>query len=435
MQNRIGKLLRLATGAFVLAYLSGCASPLRDATDQFRAGSYSSSLEALEKKSEKIADRDMLLLKLNRGLILHQMGRFKDSNIELLKAAEIIEELSRTSISEQVSTLAVNEWLASYRGEYSEQLWVHSYMMMNFLLMGDAESAAVEARRALKVFDEQPDSLKQAFFSRALVATSFENAGLINDAYIEYKLLAENSFDNASIADKLYQQSLQLGLTEDAERYRKELFGGIETPPKTSVADGELIVFLSQGDIPYKVSGNVFFPPDIRLSWPEYGYSYRAQDVVDIYQGAALIPYQEIESDFSSLARTSLYNRGKSIAIKQVLRVGAKKSIAHEVGNENALAGGLLQIALFVLEEADTRGWDSLPSQMSMLRIPLDAGTHKIELKSNGHTLKTYPEVTIRKGKTEFRHFRIEPFIGGSKPVRELRQSPVTVEYRVEKEL
>lgn len=435
MLMRYRQTLKLIAGASICACLAGCASPLREATEQFRQGAYPAALITLEEKGPDIANRDLLLLHLNKGLVLHQLGRFEDSNLELLAATYVIEELSRASISEQVSTLAINDWLAAYRGEYAEQLWVHAYLMMNFLLLDKPESAAVEARRALKIFDSHPDSFKDAFFSRALVATSFENAGHINDAYLEYKLLAENSIDNSNIADKLYGQALQLGFTKDAEQYRVELFDEQEQPLKKNRDKGELIVFLSRGDIPYKVSSDVFFPPDIRLSWPEYGYSYQYLDHVDVFNDDGVLAYQEIESDFASLARTSLYDRGKSIALKQALRIGAKHAIVDHVESENAVAGGVLQIAMFVLEQADTRAWDSLPSKMSMLRIPLNVGTHTIRLSANNHELMVFPEVNIRAGKTLFRHFRLESYVSESEPLRENRHKPVTVEYHIEKEL
>lgn len=435
MLMRYRQVLKLITGASICACMAGCASPLREATEQFRQGAYPAALITLEEKGPDIANRDRLLLHLNKGLVLHQLGRFEESNQELLTAANVIEELSRASISEQASTLAINDWLASYRGEYAEQLWVHSYLMMNFLLLNKPESAAVEARRALKVFDSQPDSLKEAFFTRALVATSFENAGHINDAYLEYKLLAENSVDNSNISDKLYSQALQLGFTKDAEQYRAELFDEQEQPLKQNDNNGELIVFLSRGDIPYKVSSDVYFPPDIRLSWPEYGNSYQHLDNVDVFNDSGLIGYQEIESDFASLARTSLYNRGKGIALKQALRIGAKHAIVDQVESENAVAGGVLQIAMFILEQADTRAWDSLPSKISMLRIPLSAGSHTIRLSANNHELMVFPEVNIPVGKTVFRHFRVESYVGETEPQRETRHKPVTVEYHIEKEL
>jgi len=31
-------------------------------------------------------------------------------------------------------------------------LWIHTFQMMNFLLLDQAESAAVEARQALKIY-------------------------------------------------------------------------------------------------------------------------------------------------------------------------------------------------------------------------------------------------------------------------------------------
>jgi hypothetical protein len=42
-------------------------------------------------------------------------------------------------------------------------------------------------------------------------------------------------------------------------------------------------------------------------------------------------------------------------------------------------------VSLFALDTADTRSWETLPARFSVLRLPLDPGTHEIRLSSRGH--------------------------------------------------
>ena len=321
-----------------------------------------------------------------------------------LQAAELIDEQSQISISEQLSTLTVNEWLADYRGEYSERLWVHSYLMMNFLLLNDPQSAAVEARRALKVLDRYPSELQEAYFTRALGGLSFETVGLINDAYLEYRVLADQLDDPTPVANRLSRFASQLGIDDSAQTYRDYVD---VSSANANPANGELIVFLSQGRIPRKIPGDLFIPPDIRFSWPQYS-NYQSWPVeVDVSLRESQADYSLVYSNLGNLARTSLAARGKSIAVRQTVRAVAKHNIVNEVEDQNPLVGGLLQIALFALENADTRGWDTLPGHLGLLRISLPPGEHQVQLMDGNVLLLDFPSVTIRAGEKTFHKVRL----------------------------
>ena len=82
------------------------------------------------------------------------------------------------------------EWLTEYKGEYGERLLVHTYQMMNYLLIGKHEDALVEAKQALEIYGKYP-SCSNDYFTRALIAHCYEALGEINDAYIEYKKLSQ----------------------------------------------------------------------------------------------------------------------------------------------------------------------------------------------------------------------------------------------------
>jgi len=72
---------------------------------------------------------------------LHQRGDYDQSSQVFLQASRLLDDTDFISISEQSAALAINDWATTYRGEYAERLWIHTYQMMNFLLLGKAESA------------------------------------------------------------------------------------------------------------------------------------------------------------------------------------------------------------------------------------------------------------------------------------------------------
>ncbi|MCP4884191.1 MAG: hypothetical protein GY908_10410 [Flavobacteriales bacterium] len=57
-----------------------------------------------------------------------------------------------------------------------------------------------------------------------------------------------------------------------------------------------------------------------------------------------------------------------------------KKISELALAQQNEIAGVLLSITNFASEKADTRNWQSLPSQIQFARIPLKEGTNHVEL-------------------------------------------------------
>ena len=171
-----GARLLFAIGLLVL--LNGCTGRLNKASQEYYAGQPREALTLLD-KGESFGNRNELLFLMEKGLVLHQLGNYRQSAEQLLQAAQLIDQFYYISLSEQASALAVNDWLTRYKGEYSERLWVHSYLMMDFLLLGEYDSALVEAKQALKVLGRHREALKDAYFTRALIALCFANLGKI----------------------------------------------------------------------------------------------------------------------------------------------------------------------------------------------------------------------------------------------------------------
>ncbi len=322
-----------------------------------------------------VSEKDRLLCYMERGTILYDMNAYKESTEVLLKASRLIKEQDIINIADQSSSVLINDRILTYKGEYSERLWVHTFLMMNFLLQYNYESALVEAKQALEVFDEYPDSLKDDYFTRALIALCFENMNMPDDARIEYDKLAEG------------------------------LGGTAPGPEPAATGKGELILFIGEGRVPQKTSIETVIPPSIRISIPRYRdcseplpVIIRTDDIIDS-------PF-EITTDMGDVAQTSLNERASQYLARQTLRAGAKEAIARKVGDKNEFAEVIVRAILFISEEADTRSWETLPGSLTLVRLSLDPGVHTVEVSSGNSGTAFINEIDINEGKRLYRAIR-----------------------------
>jgi len=379
---RLPKTVRALFWLALLLTLQACATStsLQVAREQFRHGSAADALQTLSEAS--VSRRDQLLLYLDRGMVAQAAGQYTDSVVAFERAITLIDELDYVSVRDQTSALITNDWATRYSGEYSERLWIHTFQMINFLLLGLPEGAAVEARRAAALFEEQGDLLDQDQFTRSLIGLSFESAGQTDSAQVEYRRLAED-FDDP-------------------------------VPSITGTRESELIVFVASGFISPKLPGDLFVDYDVRISWPYYAqYAAVRPNITVLSQGQEPLETLRADTTLVSISQKALEKRGKTIAARQALRLAAKHNIANALEKEDAVAGGIARLLLAVMEQADTRSWETLPANMLLLRIPLPAGEQTITLRLNDYTLEAGSidyqrtlDVSLKPGERQFRLIR-----------------------------
>jgi uncharacterized protein len=368
--------MRLRYLLFILVFvMSGCMSlPLQKARLDFFSGNPAEADKTLGECTE-IPERDRLLCYMEKGVILHYMGKYEESTNILLKASKFVNDQDFISIKDQSTAVMINDRTITYKGEYSERLWIHTYLMINFILQGRPDSALVEAKQALEVYDEHPDSLEGDHFTRALIALCFQNMNQPDSARIEYEKLAK-----------------ALG----RESYKPEPL----TPGK-----GELVLFIAGGRIPEKISTDVVLPPSVRISVPTYADSYPPSPV-EIKSESGVINHEDIVTDMGEVAKKSLNDRAAEYITRQALRAGAKEAIAQKVGQENEYAEILARVVLFLLENADTRSWVTLPGNFTLASVALDAGTHDITISSGDSDTVRLGGIQITAGERVYRSVR-----------------------------
>lgn len=385
--------------------LQGCTTSgsLHDARSQFYSGQPQAALETLT--TETVSNRNRLLAHLDHGLIAHTASQYQESINAFKAATALLDRIDFISIREQATSLVSNDWVISYKGEYSERLWIHTFQMMNFLLLNDAEGAAVEARQALQVYADHGDSLEGDWYSRTLIAMSFAAAGKADSAHIEYKKLLDDIGRDVGIARRAWKNAHQLGRKQDATKFKNLM----TTNASTGTKQGELVIFLQTGSIPRKIPGEIYLDPQLFASFPVYPNFPHSNVQLSVQANGSDETADIVTTALVDVSRKALAARGKQIAATQILRIAAKKELARALEKRADGFGGLITAVMFLTEQADTRSWETLPAQMSMVQIPLDAGSHDINLLvryGSREYLLSIPNVEIASGKITYRSIR-----------------------------
>ena len=428
-----------------LLLASGCTtySDKRNVFKQYvRVGNYQAAMNNLTE--EKPEDIDLVVEYMNRGMVLHLMGQYQESN-QWLKRAEVkLEDLYTESVSEILESIAWNDSSKSYRGEDFEQVLISLIKAFNYLSMPESdnmdrrkrlEAAQVEVnmmnhRLKMIVRRLEDNELKTQYdddaFAHYMSGLILEAMGRENDALISY-IKAYDAYKNfearfgVPVPEQIKQDLLRTSAMYQPDRYNqyKELFAGVPETSPLDAEQGEMIALIGLGQIAYKESrywqhtdadGDI-----IKVTYPEFvDTPYVARNATVTVDGNSYYP--QVVHDLSAIAKSVLADRNSQVKGKAVARAiilyAAKKAARVAAQSDNqwvALSGLVANIALNVrdiLEVADTRSWISLPSEYRMVRIKLPPGEHQLVFDiQDGAGNILYQEtrvVNVGKGLREF---------------------------------
>lgn len=372
--------------------------------------------------------RNRLLYLFNRGYLAMMLGKHNESIKYFMEADNIIKE-ERNGFLNEAFALLVNPSVKTYHAEDFEEVMVHYFQMMNFLTLGNSESALVEVRRMNLVLNQmndkwgQKNKYKDDAFAHLMMGLIYESTRDYNNAFIAYRN-AYNTYE--SDYKENFGISAPLQLKKDLIRtakltgfnnevsYYEELFG-LKYEPNES--NRELILLWNNGlspikdqwsvdftvvrqssDMVYFVNNqfgfsfpfpighlsednkrNLFGLQIIRIAFPRY-LSRPAvfQNASLMFNGSKL--FFEQAQNIEGIAHKSLSDRFAREMGNALLRFALKKSAELALRKESKEAGMILGLANAITEQADIRNWQSLPAQISYLRIPLQEGRNKLVL-------------------------------------------------------
>lgn len=389
----------LLAGVLTLSQ-AGCASYSRSFEREIQtlaSQNPAAALEALEEQHHP--ERNRLLFHLNKAMLLHMLGDYAASNIEFEQAKRIIEQYQATSISEESAAFFINDGTRTYTGSSLEQLMLHVYAALNYLLQDKVDAARVEALqidiRLRQLQEADPDSILSIDpFVRYLTGLIYEQLGENDNAMIAYRkaynaYLEHQQAYGINVPRQLKQDLLrltrQLGLTEEYTGYAARF--DVETRQRDR-EQAELIVLFHKDLAPIKRSQ--------RIGQMDPRTGYLVHFAVPVYEprnshlshARVMVDEKRVRTepmeDISGIALRTLQDNMPAITARALARAVAKYKMSRQAGENDALAGLLMNIAGVVTEQADTRSWLTLPGEIQMARVTLPPGDYNVALELIG---------------------------------------------------
>ena len=411
--------------------------------------------EILDASNRVYSDKNRLLYALQKGTVLHLLEKRDESNQFFEDAYQVADELRARSAAEAVA-LFTNPQVAPYKGEDFEIVQIHYYKAINYLAVGDLESALVECRRLNNLlnrlndrYEKKKNRYRVDAFALLIMGLVFDAAGEYNDAFIAYR----NAYDAYNtvyakhfgvqppeqLKNDLLRTAYLNGFDDELDRFEKQ-FG--RTYEHADSVGGDLIVFWHTGLGPVKdewsinflvvhgEGGAVFFVNEalglsfaftldqsgsgkstlgdlrfVRVAFPRYRERkpyFQTAEITAPDKRIKLEPAQNI----NSIAYATLEDRMVRDLSVSLLRVALKQASEYLVRRTNENLAALLSIANALTERADTRNWQTLPYAVHYARVSLPAGRQNLNLVQyaprGATTVKSPIAVDIADGETVF---------------------------------
>jgi hypothetical protein len=405
---------------------------LRHALSQ---GAFGNALASVSSR-ERAAPRDKLLRSLYDGLVAYYAGDYVRSGASLRAADQLADERYTRSVSRGALAMVSNDLVLPYMPGHTERLLVPYYGALGYLQRGDRDGAAVEARllsSLLQRFEDEQDSadVSTRALLRYFAGAVFEAAGEGNDAEVAYRnareLAPESIPRSAGVPNGAGEVIVVIERGFVANRVEEALHIEIDEDQRDSLAEhskkrrvpnqpgfSELLRQLDESEqrgVYRRSSGRRLgrghhrgYDDDpgyvLKVAWPVYEPPMRGQPPVVLAATSAQAgPAQRQEQSERKVPFTLAgeisegiiadYRRQRvALLTRTVLRAAAKYAAAEAAEEKKGKGGKILAgITGALLEHADTRSWHLLPSDISIARISLPAGRHRLSVRTASGSL------------------------------------------------
>ncbi len=432
----------------IIALIIGCASyKFQEVIAPLETGKPENAYTYLQKHAPKNPD---IPYQFELGLVAHYANLFAESSTAFDIAGDIAEDRYTKELKKEIGSLITTDKLRPYAATQYERLLSHYYRALNYVYLNQLDGALVECRRATALInyfkgeDEKYDFFGTGFLSY-LSGMFFEAAGEWNNALISYKQAAEY-YKNASektsvkmppdIGNALVRLTRRLGFRDEFERYQNQ-YG---EPPSHPENTGELILFYESGYVPSKGQEALMFPifktDDVEdkefvptlmkregMAYEEVKLEYLLRVAIPAidshrprFSGIRVAVGENQENgvlveDVENIAIETFNAQRPMILLRTLLRAVGKYLLTRQANKKHEALGLLTNLAGVLTEQADTRSWQTLPNQIFIVRMPLPAGTHTLNLSffdANGqvHGSQSVQNIKIDANRITFLNHR-----------------------------
>lgn len=379
------------------------------------------------------AERDRVLYLLNRSILQRINGDFEASNTSLEQGKKLMQKLSATSVSETTTSLIINDATSSYVGDPHEQVMVHMMKAINYLQLGQRDSARVEVLqmdvrlREISSRASKGMAYSEDAFGRYLAGVIYEELGEESDAMISYRKAYESyrrqkKHFNVAVPDELksalLRMSLRMGMSNEHQKFRQEFTRSEFDRVAELRKKGSLIFLFGNGLGPKKhektISLRDYKHGQLhRIALPYYRSRAAILGGVTIQVGEQKVA-ADLVDDIDAIAKKTLEEQMPMVTTRALARAVAKSAIVRSTQrrnrNDNGLLGLLVNIATIATERADTRSWLTLPSEIHMARLNMAPGTYDITVQFLGQRggvvdSMVLPAIEIKAGKNNYQFY------------------------------
>ena len=385
---------------WLLMQLTGCATystGFAPIEQNLAAQDPATALQILEKQRHPRGD--LLLYLLNKAMLQRMQHDYAASNQTFEQAKQVIQTYAAASVTEQSAAFIFNDTTRTYTGTPLEQVMLHVYAALNYLELGEEDAARVEALqvevRLRQLMQDSPQSaLSVDPFARYLSGMIYEDLGEYSDAMIAYRKAYEAYQAHAKLyalnvpeylKRDLLRMARKVGLTNEYQQLQAQFGITLTEESNPATEQGEIVLLYHNGLAPVKREHSVAaIDPGsgrlIRVSLPYY------QSRPELIAAARLraddheANTQQVEA-IDNIALQTLEAYMPAITARAVARAVLKYNMAREAGKQNDVAGLMVNIMGVMTEQADTRSWLTLPSNIQMARLQLPPGSYILSIE------------------------------------------------------
>ncbi len=344
------------------------------------------ALAKIEKQLPNV--NELVLRELNLAILNRQIGQFKKSNQHFETAKFKADLLRGVSVSDQLQAVAVNDETIEYQGENYEQLFIHGFSALNYLDLGQPDSARVEmlqAQEKMKQWGKPEAGTGGYLWVKYLAGVIYQQLDEFDNAIISYRQVVESlkALDKTVpvfLQKDLVKLTKQQGLTDESNRWLKE-FNLPTVKPNENTS--EVVVLFFNGLAPLKRSHHLpTFSHDagknINIALPYYPAPKNSIQTALLSLNKQTTKTHVLAS-VNTLARQTLNDEMAGIITRALVRKAVKSKIVGELDKENNNMLSLIsRIAAVATEHADTRSWHTLPFDIQIARFATTAGKHTL---------------------------------------------------------
>jgi len=161
--------------------------------NSLRAHDFKRADAAIQKAEPEYGAKSRVLYGMDRGMTLHLVGDYQQSNAVLEQSDEEVDRLYTRKVRTETAAFMTNDNTLPYEGDPYEQVMINVVKALNYAMLGQWQDALVEARRIdhrLNVLSDRVkdrSAYREDAFARYMTGILYESTGDINNAFIAYR--------------------------------------------------------------------------------------------------------------------------------------------------------------------------------------------------------------------------------------------------------